>query len=88
MKTKKQNFKTQSNRFIALLFLLALVTGTAGCGPKGLTIVNVECEVIDFSSLLTTSSYGPFRKVLTNYWSDGTVTKDDGRLLADRPSCP
>ena len=88
MESKKQNFKMQSYRFSALLFLLALVPGVASCGPKQLTLVKVECEVIDFSNLLTTSAAGPYRKVLTSYWSDGTKTVDDGDLTADRPSCP
>ena len=94
METTKQNFKTQRDKFGSLLFLLALGTGVASCGggggggPEPLTLVQVECDVLSYGDILPGGpEEGPYTKVLTKYWSDGTTTTEREKTTY-KQSCP
>ena len=93
MRTTKQYFKTLRDKFWSLLFLLALGTGIASCGgdggPAPLTLVQVECKVIGWGDIIPGGpDEGPYRKVLTKYWSDGTSTEERSDQTTYKPSCP
>ena len=91
MEAKKQNFKRKRDRFVSLLFIPALMTGVASCGggTKELTLVQVECKVIGWGDIIPGGpDEGPYRKVLTKYWSDGTTTTERSDQTTYKPSCP